>query len=73
MTKSHISAFLGTLIRKSGAIRGMDLRARGSRVLVRYRKFERRLRAGIRLRPFVRQTGRIGKYPRFLILTGRCP
>ena len=41
--------------------------------LVRFRKFERRLRAGIRLKIFVRQTDRIGKYTRFLIRRGAPP
>ncbi|HEX6582720.1 MAG TPA: PKD domain-containing protein [Thermoleophilaceae bacterium] len=35
--------------------------------LVRFPKCERRLRAGIRPKLFVRQTDRIGKYTRFLI------
>jgi PKD repeat protein len=39
----------------------------------RFRRFERRLRAGIRIAIFVRQTGRIGKYTRFLIRAGRPP
>jgi PKD repeat protein len=41
--------------------------------LVRFRKFERRLRAGIRLKLFVRQAGRIGKYTSFLIRAGAAP
>jgi PKD repeat protein len=41
--------------------------------LVRLRRFERRLRAGIRLELFVRQTGRIGKYTRFVIRAGEPP
>jgi PKD repeat protein len=41
--------------------------------LVRFRKFERRLRAGIRLKLFVRQGDRIGKYTRFLIRAGAPP
>jgi PKD repeat protein len=41
--------------------------------LVRFRKFERMLRAGIRLKLFVRQADRIGKYTRFLIRAGAPP
>jgi PKD repeat protein len=41
--------------------------------LVRFRKFERKLRAGTRLKLFVRQTDRIGKYTRFLIRAGAPP
>ncbi len=41
--------------------------------LVRFRKFERRLRAGIRLKLFVRQEDRIGKYTSFLIRAGAPP
>ena len=41
--------------------------------LVRFPKFERRLRAGIRLKLFVRQADRIGKYTRFLIRRGAPP
>ena len=41
--------------------------------LVRFRKFERRLRAGIRITVFVRQANRIGKYTRFLIRAGEPP
>ena len=41
--------------------------------LVRFRRFERRLRAGIRLKLFVRQDGRIGKYTSFLIRAGAPP
>jgi hypothetical protein len=41
--------------------------------LVRLRKFERRLAAGTRLRLFVRQEKRIGKYTSFLIRAGAPP
>lgn len=41
--------------------------------LVRLRKFERRLAAGTRLRLFVRQENRIGKYTSFLIRAGEAP
>lgn len=41
--------------------------------LVRFRRFERRLRAGIRLRVFVQQAKRIGKYTSFLIRAGAPP
>ena len=41
--------------------------------LVRLRRFERRLRAGIRIRMFVRKSGTIGKYTRFLIRAGKRP
>ena len=41
--------------------------------LVRLRKFERRLAAGTRLRLFVRQKKRIGKYTSFLIRAGAPP
>lgn len=41
--------------------------------LVRFRRFERTLRAGIRLKLLVRQEGRIGKYTRFLIRAGAPP
>ena len=41
--------------------------------LVRFRRFERRLRAGIRLKVFVRQANRIGKYTSFLIRAGAPP
>jgi chitodextrinase len=41
--------------------------------LVRLRRFERRLAAGTRLRLFVRQENRIGKYTSFLIRAGAPP
>ena len=41
--------------------------------LVRFRRFERKLRAGVRLELFVRKAGRIGKYTRFLIRAGKPP
>lgn len=41
--------------------------------LVRLRRFERRLRAGITLEIFVRKPGRIGKYTRFVIRAGKPP
>jgi PKD repeat protein len=41
--------------------------------LVRLRRFERRLRAGVRLKLFVRQKNRIGKYTSFLIRGGAPP
>ena len=49
-------------------------RARGrSRGAVRFRRFERSLRAGIRLEVLVTQSGRIGKYTRFQIRGRRPP
>jgi PKD repeat protein len=44
-----------------------------ARRLMRFRRFERRLPAGVRLELFVRQPGRIGKYTRFLIRAGKPP
>ena len=41
--------------------------------VVRFRRFERTLAAGTTLEVFVRQTGRIGKYTRFLIRAGKAP
>jgi hypothetical protein len=41
--------------------------------LVRLHRFERRLRAGIRLELFVRKANRIGKYTRFVIRAGKAP
>jgi hypothetical protein len=41
--------------------------------IVRLRRFERRLRAGIRIHIFVRKSGTIGKYTRFLIRAGKRP
>jgi PKD repeat protein len=41
--------------------------------LARFARFERRLRAGVRLELFVRRAGRIGKYTRFLIRGGAPP
>jgi hypothetical protein len=41
--------------------------------VVRFHRFERRLRAGVRLELFVRKAGRIGKYTRFLIRAGKPP
>jgi hypothetical protein len=41
--------------------------------IVRLRRFEDRLRAGTVLRIFVRKSGTIGKYTRFLIRAGRPP
>jgi hypothetical protein len=41
--------------------------------LVRFHRFEQRLRAGVRLKVFVRKAGRIGKYTRFLIRAGKPP
>lgn len=41
--------------------------------LVRFHRFERRLRAGIRLKVFVQQANRIGKYTSFLIRAGAPP
>jgi hypothetical protein len=41
--------------------------------LVRFRSFERRLRAGIKLELFIRKENRIGKYTRFLIRAGKPP
>jgi PKD repeat protein len=44
-----------------------------ARRLMRFRRFERKLPAGVRLELFVRQAGRIGKYTRFLIRGGKPP
>jgi hypothetical protein len=41
--------------------------------LVRFRRFERTLPAGVRLQLYVRKAGRIGKYTRFLIRAGKPP
>ena len=41
--------------------------------VVRFRRFERRLPAGVKLEVFVRKAGRIGKYTRFLIRAGKPP
>ncbi len=41
--------------------------------LVRFHRFERRLRAGVRLKVFVQQANRIGKYTSFLIRAGAPP
>jgi PKD repeat protein len=41
--------------------------------LVRFGRFERKLRAGVRLQIFVRKPGRIGKYTRFRIRAGEPP
>jgi len=41
--------------------------------VVRFRRFERTLPAGTTLEVFVRQTGKIGKYTRFLIRAGKAP
>ena len=41
--------------------------------LVRFHRFERRLRAGVTLELFVRKAGRIGKYTRFTIRAGKPP
>lgn len=41
--------------------------------LLRLRRFERRLPAGVTLELFVRQAGRIGKYTRFTIRAGKAP
>ena len=40
---------------------------------VRFPKFERKLRAGIRLKLFMRQPSRVGKYTTFLIRAGSSP
>jgi PKD repeat protein len=48
--------------------------ARSSRApLVRFHRFERRLRAGVTLELFVRKGARIGKYTRFRIRAGKPP
>jgi PKD repeat protein len=44
-----------------------------ARRLMRFRRFERKLPAGVRLELFVRQAGRIGKYTRILIRGGKPP
>lgn len=41
--------------------------------LVRFRRFERKLPAGVRIELFVRQAGKIGKYARFRIRGGKPP
>ena len=41
--------------------------------LVRFHRFERTLRAGVRLELFVRQAGKVGKYTRFTIRGGKPP
>ena len=41
--------------------------------LLRFERFERRLRAGIALELFIRKPGTIGKYTRFLIRAGKAP
>ena len=41
--------------------------------LVRFHRFERRLRAGVKIELFVRQAGKVGKYTRFLIRGGKPP
>jgi PKD repeat protein len=41
--------------------------------VVRFRRFERRLAAGVTLELFVRQAGKIGKYTRFVIRAGKPP
>jgi PKD repeat protein len=51
---------------------GSVARTSATRV-VRIRRFERRLRAGVTLELFVRQAGKIGKYTRFLIRAGKPP
>ena len=43
------------------------------RSLLRFHRFERRLRAGVTLQLFVRKDGRIGKYTRFRIRAGKPP
>ena len=43
------------------------------RGIVRFRAFERSLRSGTRLVIYVMQQGRIGKYTRFTIRTGKSP
>jgi PKD repeat protein len=48
-------------------------RAAATARIVRFPRFERRLRAGIVLELFVRKAGRIGKYTRFLIRAGKPP
>ncbi len=51
---------------------GSVARTSATRV-VRFHRFERKLAAGVRLELFVRQTGKIGKYTRFLIRAGKPP
>ena len=46
---------------------------RTGRRLNRFRRFERKLRAGTKLELFVRQPGKIGKYTRILIRGGKPP
>lgn len=48
-------------------------RAASTARMVRFHRFERRLRAGVVLELFVRKAGRIGKYTRFLIRAGQPP
>ena len=66
----------GSLVRVRCVGEGCPVRSvtkRSATRVVRLRKFERRLRAGIRLKLFVRQAGRIGKYTSFLIRAGAPP
>jgi hypothetical protein len=50
------------------------LKARASKKgVVRLRKLERSLRAGVKITILVTQKGRIGKYTRFTILKGKAP
>jgi PKD repeat protein len=58
--------------RGKGCPVGAVARTSATRV-IRFPRFERRLRAGIRLHLFVRQPGRIGKYTRFVIRAGAAP
>lgn len=66
----------GALIRARCRGRGCpvgSLARTGATRLVRLRKFERRLRAGVSIEIFVRKAGTIGKYTRFLIRAGKPP
>jgi PKD repeat protein len=65
-----------TLIRVQCKGRGCPVRVarRTSRGRsVRFRRFERRLRAGVTLEVFVRKPGMVGKYTRFLVRAGAPP
>lgn len=55
-----------------GCPKGSVARISATRV-VRFRRFERRLKAGVRIEIFVRKPGLIGKYTRFRIRAGEPP
>jgi len=59
--------------RRQRCSRRSRARGRGMRRAVRFRRFERRLRAGTILEVYVRSPGVIGKFTRFRIRRGRAP